>query len=439
MVTIEQVASALQRVLTETAAAAAQQSGFMRRRSKLTGAAFVQTLVLGWLSAPDASLSDLAQTAAAAGVPISPQGLDQRFTESAATCLRQVLEAAVGTVLAADPVAVPIVERFSGVYLVDATTVSLPAALAVVWPGCGGRTPGSGAAALKVQVRLEVRSGALDWLELTSGRTQDHASIAQHVLVPADSLRIADLGYYSLHQLRTLAQAQALWLSRLHPQTVVRAVTGQRLDLVGWLRQQDRAVVDVSVQLGQQERLPARLLALRVPAAVAAERRRRMRAAAQREGRTVSADRLARADWTLLVTNVDAARLRPQEALVLYRLRWQIELLFKLWKSGARLATSRSQQPWRVLCEVYAKLVAVLVQHWLLLTGCWHRPDRSLPKAAATVRRFALALVVVLRERPLLRLLLRRLMALLATVPRLQSRRCHRATVHLLAEAGHAA
>jgi hypothetical protein len=81
-----------------------------------------------------------------------------------------------------------------------------------------------------------------------------------------------------------------------------------------------------------------------------------------------------------------------REALVLGRVRWQIELLFKLWKSHGGVDESRSTKPWRILCEVYAKLLAMLIQHWMFLVGCWAYPHRSLVKAAQTVRKHALHL-----------------------------------------------
>ena len=73
-------------------------------------------------------------------------------------------------------------------------------------------------------------------------------------------------------------------------------------------------------------------------------------------------------------------------------IRWQIELLFKLWKDEGRLDESRSHNPWRVLSEIYAKLISLIIQHWILLTCCWHVLDRSLTKAARVLRRFALAI-----------------------------------------------
>jgi hypothetical protein len=64
----------------------------------------------------------------------------------------------------------------------------------------------------------------------------------------------------------------------------------------------------------------------------------------------------------------------------------------KVWKSHGRIDASRSAKPWRGLCEVYAKLLAMVVQHWVFLVSCWAYPDRSLTKAAQTVRKHALHL-----------------------------------------------
>src|SRR5256886_15086133 len=94
MTTVPQLAQTLQTVFTTTADAAARATGFVQRRSKLTGAAFVQALVFGWLANPHASVAALAQAAAVAGVAISPQGLDQRCGEAAAGFLEAVPAAA---------------------------------------------------------------------------------------------------------------------------------------------------------------------------------------------------------------------------------------------------------------------------------------------------------------------------------------------------------
>jgi hypothetical protein len=108
---------------------------------------------------------------------------------------------------------------------------------------------------------------------------------------------------------------------------------------------------------------------------------------------------LAWCAWTVFITNVPADRLSVAEVLTLARARWQIELLFKLWKSHGTIDVSRSQKPYRVLCDVYAKLLAMVVQHWLFLVNLWNYPDRSLVKAAKTIRRRAMELASSFRRR----------------------------------------
>ena len=114
MTTVADLTQTLQALFTTTADQLARRTGFVQRASKLTGAAFVQALVFGWLAHPQASVEALAQ-AAAVGVAISAQGLDQRFTEASAVFLENMLAAAVQTVIAADPVAIPLLERFTAV------------------------------------------------------------------------------------------------------------------------------------------------------------------------------------------------------------------------------------------------------------------------------------------------------------------------------------
>ena len=84
MSSIAQITETLQAVLVQKANRLARTTGFIQRKVKWDGYSFIQTLMLGFLSRPDASYSQLGQTAAAVGVSISNQGLEQRFTERAA-------------------------------------------------------------------------------------------------------------------------------------------------------------------------------------------------------------------------------------------------------------------------------------------------------------------------------------------------------------------
>ena len=87
MTTIPHVARTMRTLLTVTAETIAWQTGCVQRRSKLTGAGLVQTLVLGWLAEPAATLQQLTQMAARLGITITPQALQQRFTATTAAGL----------------------------------------------------------------------------------------------------------------------------------------------------------------------------------------------------------------------------------------------------------------------------------------------------------------------------------------------------------------
>ena len=75
MASVPHVARTMRTLLTTTAETAARQTGCVQRRSKLTGAGLVQTLVLGWLGTPAATLQQLAQMAARLGIAVTPQAL----------------------------------------------------------------------------------------------------------------------------------------------------------------------------------------------------------------------------------------------------------------------------------------------------------------------------------------------------------------------------
>jgi len=396
MSNLPQLAVTMQSLLRDDARQVERESGFVQRRSKLAHGVFAQTVVFSWLEDANATYERMAQVAASLGTVVSPQAIEQRFTARAADFLRRLLEKALTHVVESDPVAIPLLQRFHGVFIQDSTTITLPDELGTLWPGCGGRTQNGTQAALKLQTRINLLNGSITDLELQAGRGQDRNCQMQHAPLPSGALRLADLGYFSLPVLSEYNAQGVFWLLRYHPQCHVYSGDGQLLELVSLLKGQ-KEVTDLPILLGEAQ-LACRLIAVRVPRRVAAERRRKLIARARREGETITQRQLALQSWTILITNLPLDLLSPEEALVFVRLRWQIELLFKLWKSFGQVDESRSTKPYRILCEVYAKLLAMLLQHWVLLTCCWEYPNRSVVKAAQTIRQHALALATGLRR-----------------------------------------
>ncbi len=386
MDSIAQVEQALETILKQRANILARETGCIIRQRQFTGASLAQTLIFSWQQHPDASLEQMASTAQIAEVSVTDSAVHKRFTEACATFLRRLLEEMSAVVVqAAEPVPLPLLRRFRAVILEDSSVIALPSELHEQWAGCGHQVL-SEAASLKLHVRWELQRGRLDGPALTAGSVSDRRSPWYEGAREAGALYVQDLGYFSLPRLQERRQAGAYTLSRLQAGTNVLDRQGTPLHLLSIVPKQVGQSLDLAVLVGSRLRLPLRLLMLRVPKAVADERRERLQAEAKRRSQNVSEETLALADWTLLITDVPAKRLSLAEALVLLRERWQMELLYKLWKQDGLLDEWRTANPWRVLCEVYAKLIGVLVQHWLIVLFAWQDPQRSLVKLAGVCR-----------------------------------------------------
>jgi hypothetical protein len=234
----------------------------------------------------------------------------------------------------------------------------------------------------------------------------------------------------------TWDQQGVYWLSRLRADVQVYDEQHQPFDLLAHvhaLARQGQPQDERRVWLGQAQRCATRLLLQRVPPEVAAERRRKLKQATRRKkGRLPSQRALALCDWTLLITNAPPEKLTLEEAVVLYGVRWQVELLFKLWKQHLGLDTSSSTQPWRILCEIYAKLLMAVLQHWLLLLGCWRYPNRSLVKAAQTIAAHATTLAIAFNSTLRLTEMIHQLIDCLSYGCRVNRRKKHPSAYQLL-------
>jgi hypothetical protein len=291
---------------------------------------------------------------------------------------------------------VELLDRFSAVELLDSSSVGLPASMADEFPGCGGDGP---EASVKVQLLVELRQGRLA-ITLEAGRSPDQTYVPTPPCLPG-SLRISDLGYFNVEVFAQIDQDEAFFLSRLNTQTALFDPDGgERIDVLAWLQSTETNRFERPVLLGLEMRLPVRLFVTRLPQEVADERRRKAQEAARRKGRTLSPRHLALLNWSLYITNAPPELLSPEEAVRLYRVRWQIELIFKVWKSEAQLDRVAGRRRPRVLCELYAKLIGVIITHVLSAPCRWLKRELSLTKAYQCFQRLALQFAQSLKDLP---------------------------------------
>ena len=398
---IPTVAATLQENLGKELDQLARECHVVLREREFTGQTLLLMIVVTLMHKPDATWTDFHLTAAQLGLEVTRTAVEKRFGagQPLVDFLRSALERALQKSVAGNPSSAELLRRFTAVLVGDATTIALPAELADLFPGCGGAV-GTSRAALKLQVLWDLKTGQLVKLHVEPGRASDAKSPIAVPEAEPGTLLIYDLGYFDLGRFAALDGKKAKYNSRLQHGTQVYDTGGNHLNLLTYLREQPAALVDRRILLGVSERLPCRLIAIRVPEEVANRRRQQARETAKRKGRTPSAEYLELLGWSLFITNASVEDLTWKAVIVLYRARWQIELLFELWKSHNHLGRSRpGASALEVLAVFYAKLLGVVLQNWILVATAGANESRSMPKAALALMGMVKALLLCLEDR----------------------------------------
>jgi hypothetical protein len=381
----------------------AKQTGFQQRQGLLTPYDFLVLLTLGQLGLPHPSLGGMVATLASR---ISREALHQRVTAPAAAFLRHCLHTVLRHKLQTVPVRTKLLQPFARVLLVDSSSWDVSEKLGAVLPGSGGN---ASTANCKLQTAYDYKQGELIFLADTAGTVPDNR-YTDHLpaLVNKTDLLLIDQGYFKLTTFNAIMAKGAFFLTRLFSDTTLHdAQTSEPIDLGQVLRPSQGPIYERQVRMGQgpNQTRACRLVCLRMNTQVANARRRRFKAHARRQGRTGSQRHLALCDWTLLITNVPEPWLPLDMVRALYTLRWQIELLFKQFKSILRVHQSATGNEHRLRCELYGKLItAVWVQrlHAVANTALWNasRQEISLAKLYKRLqeRAFLLSQLVMLSE-----------------------------------------
>ena len=390
---LQQVCDKMQEILRSLPDAAAVESGMLQRRRKLTGNVLAEILVLGWLEHPEASYQQLTETASFLGISVSRQAIEQRLTPETAEMLKITLKAAIAHTIevASDSQEFPLLQQFNGVYVQDSTWVSLPDDLHETWKGHPKKNHPK-KAALKLHLRFDVLTGGFQHFQLTDGMTADSTAVKAAAPLPPGSLQLADLAYFSLDAFEQLTENGIYWISRLKANSYLADENGERLSLEKMLKETEaeNTFIRKRIRIGKTKQLPADLIAERLSEAEANKRRRSIRHRAKRKAQTPSKTLLRLAGYNLYITNIEAHRLTPKQIGVIVGIRWKpIELMFKGFKSTRKLAVSRSQKPYRILSEIYAKLIAILIQHAVMLAAGYRQIQHSFIKTAKHIAGYA--------------------------------------------------
>ena len=363
MINFTQIGQKISHFFSETAERMSRASRFVQRESKMTGPLFIKTLVFGWVENPRATLDNLAEVADDLGVEITGEGINNRINDRAVTLLEKQFNESMKLFKNDLQIDVEILKQFDAVELIDSSTIALPKSMLKHYQGCGGSGPDS---SLKVQLTFNLLTNNIRYISLEHGRSADQ-SYSKHLEgLKANVLIISDLGYFKMLRFATIADRKAYFLSRFNYQTALYTLQGNRVKLLEWLKNQSTDLVEDWFLIGQGTKLKCRLVARRLPQEIADKRRAKAKKKAKNRGKKACPINLALMSWCIFITNVPENKLSASQICDLYPVRWQIELIFKLWKSECAINRVAGKRRERVLCELYAKLIGIVIFNFLV-------------------------------------------------------------------------
>ena len=201
--------------------------------------------------------------------------------------------------------------------------------------GSSVEAPGADGTDYRLHLRLDLVSLTFLELVVTDAHT---AESLRHFTLGAGDIALVDRGYCQPAALVETHQQGADWIVRWNSGMPLWTPTGEEVDLVATLPPvpPPQTIVTHAVQVGpvgSTDRVAATLHAGRLPEAQAKAARRRCRRQAQKKGKTLKAATLYLAGWVIVVTTLDPAVWTAETMLALYRVRWQVEIAIKRWKS----------------------------------------------------------------------------------------------------------
>jgi hypothetical protein len=252
--------------------------------------------------------------------------------------------------------------QFSKILIQDSSVFELHEKLQKQFKGSGGRASKSCA---KIDVIYDLKTKQYEQILLTDQSEADQKlGLAIEKYLTEKSIVIRDLGYLRVDSLKEIINRSAHFLSRFRSSHLVYLNVQDEtpLDLAAYLKKKckNQKVVDLDIYM-TNEKLPVRLVAYKAPQWVVDQRKREAHKTAKKQGRTLQEKTLILMSYTIFITNVPSNIWKPEVIGTIYRIRWQIELLFKSWKTGMNIHYLKGINENRIRTLVYARLILMIL------------------------------------------------------------------------------
>lgn len=336
--------------------AMAKKSGAIKRIRKLDGAALLDTVLFD----PDESYNGISmQLMRRRDVDVSRQALHQKYNEQ----MKDFVKAAFERILT---VGLP-EEEIQGmeIKIKDSTKFGLPDSMAELFPGTKGKGIKAG---VSVQFEFGIKSGT-STIKLTAANENDQSEshLDKESIYPG-TLYMRDLAYAHMAYMNNIRDKGAFFINKLNAKAVIYTRNGEEykeFDLS--VLQNMNSVFDKQVYIGK-EKMPARVIIEPVSAELKASRIANTEKENKKKGQATSEYFKLRAGFNFIVTNLSAEKHKAELIQKLYHLRWQIELVFKAWKSLLKIDHIKKTNEQRILCMLYGKLLWAVLS-WKIYTA----------------------------------------------------------------------
>jgi hypothetical protein len=304
------------------------------------------------------------------GVKISKQGIDKRFNERSVEFIKTVFERIFTLRVQEGGIDSEWLSQFNQVRIKDSTRFDIPEEFHEILPGSGGSASKAGVC---IQYEYDVKGGKILDLTITPSIRPDIKDAKETMLnFEKGDLIIRDLGYFSLEVIEQIQLNQASFISRIDSTTKVYTHKQGRIKELDFealhrlMLMQGLGRVELPVLIGKIARIPLRLVIELMPDNVYEKRMRAINKGNKKKNRRTSKEYAIRARYNLFVTNVKQDILAAGAISTIYKVRWQVELVFKAWKSTFGIDNTRKMKYIRWLCLLYMKLL-VIVTNWKII------------------------------------------------------------------------
>lgn len=260
---------------------------------------------------------------------------------------------------------------FNQICIKDSSKFKLPDSMEKDYPGYGYDKENQPLSLMNIQYEYDLLSGNWSSLEFTKVTRNDQADSKETIdKIQKKSLYIRDLGYVTSTYLKAIEDKEAYYVNRLPHTTNIYQMCDGELQLIDWKslhKNMDKAGQthkEIEVYMGKEKKLKTRMVMFRVDEKVYQKRIRKAADGGKRkDGYSISKEYKAKAHYSIFITNVEAINLSASQIKNIYKLRWQIEIIFKAWKSHVKIHSFKQITKERFECQYYAKFIWILL-YW---------------------------------------------------------------------------